>query len=108
MHEGVPHGGAMAPEQLARANAAVGNAPGAAAIEVYGTLEMVARGGSVVVGDDLRGRRVLAEGEALVIATEGRTRVRYLAVRGGIDVPVVLGGRGTLLVAGLGGYKGRA
>jgi allophanate hydrolase subunit 2 len=31
-----------------------------------------------------------------------------VAVRGGIDVPRVLGGRGTLLVAGLGGFEGRA
>ncbi|MDB5221042.1 MAG: Allophanate hydrolase 2 subunit 1, partial [Myxococcaceae bacterium] len=108
MHEGVPHGGAMVPERLARANAAAGNTAGAAAIEVYGMVEVIARGGSVTVGDDVRGRHVLRDGEAIVVATEGRARVRYLAVRGGIDVPVVLGGRGTLLVAGIGGYRGRA
>ena len=108
MHEGVPHGGAMVPEQLARANASARNSAGAAAIELYGVLEVVARGGSVEVGDDTGSRRVLAEGEALVVATEGRTRVRYLAVRGGVDAPVVLDGRGTLLVAGIGGYEGRA
>ena len=34
-------------------------------------------------------------------------RVRYVAVRGGIDAPRVLGGRGTLLGAGLGGHDGR-
>jgi allophanate hydrolase subunit 2 len=33
--------------------------------------------------------------------------VRYLAVRGGIDVPLVLGSRATLVVAGLGGFGGR-
>ena len=33
--------------------------------------------------------------------------VRYLAIRGGFDVPVVLGSRSTLLVAGLGGLEGR-
>ena len=108
MHEGVPHGGAMVRERLARANALARNEAGAAAIEIYGSLELVARGGSVELADDVRGRRVLADGEAMVIATEGRARVRYLAVRGGIDVPVVLGGRGTLLVAALGGHEGRA
>jgi allophanate hydrolase subunit 2 len=108
MHEGVPHGGAMAPERLARANALARNERGAAAIEIYGSLEVVARGGSVELADDVRGRLVLADGEVMVIATEGRARVRYLAVRGGIDVPVVLGGRGTLLVAAMGGYEGRA
>ena len=109
MHEGVPHGGPMVPEALAVANAAAGNRDaGAAAIEVYGVLEVVARGGAIAVGDDASGGRVLADGEAYVVATEGRTRVRYLAVRGGIDVPVVLGGRGTMLGAGIGGYLGRA
>ena len=107
MHEGVPHGGAMVPARLARANASAGNDRGAAAIEIYGTLEVVARGGSVTIGDDVGGRHVLGDGDGIVVATEGRTRVRYLAVRGGIDVPVVLGGRGTLLVAGMGGYRGR-
>jgi KipI family sensor histidine kinase inhibitor len=108
MHEGVPHGGPMVRGALARANAAVGNARGACAVEVYGQLEVIARGGRITVGDDVRGTRTLDEGEAFVIATDGRTRVRYLAVRGGLDVPIVLGGRGTMLVAGIGGIEGRA
>jgi allophanate hydrolase subunit 2 len=33
--------------------------------------------------------------------------VRYLAVRGGIDVPLVLGARATLIAARLGGHLGR-
>src|SRR5207237_2248896 len=36
MHEGIPAGGALVPELLARANRAVGNAPGAAALEIFG------------------------------------------------------------------------
>jgi allophanate hydrolase subunit 2 len=57
----------------------------------------------------------LAPGEAL--AFEGRARPApgrragcraYLALPGGIDVPVVLGGRGTALGAGFGGIEGRA
>jgi KipI family sensor histidine kinase inhibitor len=107
MHEGVPHGGPMVPEALARANAAVGNAPGAAGIELYGALAVVARGGSVLVADDHGAATPLADGQSFSLATEGRTRVRYLAVRGGLDVPEVLGGRGTLLVASLGGHAGR-
>jgi KipI family sensor histidine kinase inhibitor len=108
MHEGVPHGGPMVRSALAKANAAVGNARGECAIEIYGALEIVARGGRVRVGDDVRGGRVLEDGEAFVVATEGRTRVRYLAVEGGLEVPVVLGGRGTMLAAGMGGLEGRA
>ena len=107
MHEGVPRGGPMVARALARSNAAAGNLMGAAAIEVYGALEVIARGGSSTVADDVRGATVLAEGESFTLATRGQTRVRYLAVGGGIDVPQVLGGHGTLLVAGLGGYAGR-
>ena len=92
----------------ARANANAGNAAGAAAIEVFGVLEVVARGGSITVADDVRGASVLADGESFTVATEGRARVRYLGVRGGVDVPLVLDGRGTLLVANLGGYAGRS
>lgn len=108
MHEGVPHGGAMVLTAHARANANAGNAAGAAAIEVFGVLEVVARGGSITVADDVRGASVLADGESFTVATEGRARVRYLGVRGGVDVPLVLDGRGTLLVANLGGYAGRS
>ena len=32
----------------------------------------------------------------------------YLCIKGGIDVPVVMGSRSTYLKAGIGGYKGRA
>ena len=110
MHEGVPHGGPLVRGALARVNAAVGNAAGAkaCAVEVYGELEVVARGGPVTVGDDVRGARLLEEGEVFAVATGGRARVRYLAVQGGIEVPRLLGGRGTMLVAGLGGFEGRA
>jgi allophanate hydrolase subunit 2 len=108
MHEGVPRGGAMLEGALARANLAAGNAPGACAIELYGSLELVVRGGPVTLADDGGGARTLADGDTLALASGGRTRARYLAARGGIAVPVVLGGRGTMLSAGLGGFEGRA
>jgi allophanate hydrolase subunit 2 len=38
MHEGVPHGGALVPELLVRANRLAGNHDGAAALEVLGRL----------------------------------------------------------------------
>jgi allophanate hydrolase subunit 2 len=106
MHEGVPPGGALVPEWLARANAAVDNAHGEAGIEVLGAATFSARGRVEVAADD-GGRRVLEDGEAIAVEC-GRARVRYLAVRGGLDVPRVLGGRGTLLAAKLGGHEGRA
>ncbi|MBX3191129.1 MAG: biotin-dependent carboxyltransferase family protein [Labilithrix sp.] len=106
MHEGIPRGGPLVPEALARANAALGNPRGACAIEIYGAIEIAARG-RVAVSDDRGGATTLGDGETIRVATEGKTRVRYVAVAGGIDVPEVLGGRGTMLAIGIGGYEGR-
>jgi biotin-dependent carboxylase-like uncharacterized protein len=105
MHEGVPPGGALVPELLARANAAARNAPGEAAIEALGAMTIIARG-AIIVGTDGGDTRELRDGETCAIASQ-KTRARYLALRGGIDVPRVLSGRGTLLVARLGGHEGR-
>lgn len=106
MHEGVPPGGALVPALLARANAAAGNAPGAAALECFGAIALVARG-EVTVGLDDGRALAMRDGERLEVEAPRAPRVRYVAVRGGVDVPVVLGGRGTLVVAGLGGHEGR-
>ncbi len=109
MHEGVPPGGALVPAQLARANAAVRNARGEAGIEVFGRIAILLRGsrGSLFLAADGDDGRWVRAGERWTVGADGR-RVRYVAVRGGIDVPLRLGGRGTLLVAGLGGHEGRA
>jgi biotin-dependent carboxylase-like uncharacterized protein len=107
MHEGVPPGGPLVPEQLARANAAVENAPGEAGIEVVGTIALRAHAPMVVASDDGAPVR-LAAGDAWTSAAAAKHGVvQYVAVRGGVGVPVVLGGRGTLLVAALGGHEGR-
>ncbi|MGD0676606.1 MAG: allophanate hydrolase subunit 2 family protein [Polyangiaceae bacterium] len=106
MHQGVPPGGALVPDLLARANAAAENAFEEAAIEVVGALTLVALT-PVLVADDRGNAHELRAGERLTLACND-SRVRYGALRGGIDVPIVLNGRGTLLVAGLGGYEGRA
>jgi 5-oxoprolinase (ATP-hydrolysing) subunit C len=105
MHEGVPPGGALVPELLARANSAARNAHGEAAIELVGRITFSARR-PVVIATDAGEQRELAADETCTIAAEG-ARVRYIALRGGIDVPSVLGGRGTLVVAALGGHEGR-
>ena len=108
MHEGVPPGGALVPEQLARANAAVCNAHEAAAIEVFGAIVLRARAPVVIAGDE--GTAVRLDTDAVWSSAQAAKHglMQYVAVRGGIDVPPVLGGRGTLLVAALGGYEGRA
>ncbi|AEI62113.1 biotin-dependent carboxyltransferase family protein [Corallococcus macrosporus] len=106
MQHGVPPGGPLVPELLALANHTVGNASGAAALEVFGRVELRARGRGVRVSVD--GRAVtLPDGDRLTLPAPESTSVRYVAVDGGFAVPEVLGGRGTLLVARLGGHEGR-
>ncbi len=105
MHLGVPPGGALVKGALTRANAAVGNRPGAAALEVFGRLVLEATARARVATDD-GAVRELAPGERATFASE-HARVRYVALAGGFDVPLRLGSRSTLLVAGLGGHEGR-
>ncbi len=101
MHEAVPPGGALVPELLVVANRAANNPDHAAAIEVIGRLVVRAER-AVTVATDRTPARQLAPGDELVLDSEPR-RVAYLALRGGVSAPLVLGGRGTLLCAGLGG-----
>ncbi len=107
LHEGVPPGGALVPELLARANAGARNAAGDAGLEVFGSVRLVARGPVLVATDAGDDARLLSPGDELTVTCAG-ARVRYVALRGGADVPLVLGGRGTLLAAGFGGLEGRA
>ncbi len=99
MHVAVPPGGALVPELLVAANRAVGNPDDAAGIEVLGRLDVRAESNIVISIDG--DSRVLHAGEELSV-TSGAQRCAYLAMRGGIDAPIVLGGRGTLLCADLG------
>lgn len=101
MHEAVPPGGALVPERLVAANRAAGNPDDAPGFEILGQLALVAEAAVEVASDVGEARRV-GPGEVIVQASEPR-RAAYLAVRGGVAAPLVLGGRGTLLCAGLGG-----
>jgi len=67
----------------------------------------------VVTGADGGGVRrcepiLCRAGEALAIGALAVGARGYLCVAGGVDVPVVLGSRSTLLGAGFGGHEGRA
>ncbi|HET7503540.1 MAG TPA: hypothetical protein VFK02_21105 [Kofleriaceae bacterium] len=101
MHEAVPPGGALVRDRLIAANRAVHNPDDAPALEVLGNLVIRAEQ-AIEIATDTTARRALAAGEELSVTSEPR-RVAYLAVRGGISSPLVLGGRGALLCAGLGG-----
>ena len=119
---GMPVAGAMDRYAFTAANLLAGNRPNAAA------LEMTVKGGSfrfereafaAVAGADLQakldGRPI--EAWSSFAASAGSTLSfdfmksgcrAYLALRGGIDVPEVLGSRSTYCKAGIGGLSGRA
>jgi len=103
----VPPSGAMDREALARANLAVGNEPGAAAIEWGIGAGRLGLGPGVEIA--IAGASVAARREADLLTIE---QVRsgawaYIAVQGGVDVPEVLGSRSTYLPGGFGGVEGR-
>lgn len=100
MHEGLAPGGALVLELLAAANRRAGNADQTAAIEVMGALTVRAET-DLVVATDADGPRPLRAGEELTVVSDVR-RVAYLALRGGIEAPVVLGSRSAQLSAGIG------
>ncbi|MGH7897928.1 MAG: biotin-dependent carboxyltransferase family protein, partial [Candidatus Binatia bacterium] len=119
---GVPPSGAMDAFALRLANRLVGNRDEAAG------LEMTLAGPEIELGEDawiaLTGSRFGAEreggqaphaeaffvrrGRVLAIGRSLEGARGYLAVRGGVDVPVILGSRSTLVTAGFGGHEGRA
>jgi len=125
--QGVGVGGALDSTALATANRAVGNEPGTAGLEATllgPTLRFLLPVKLAWTGADLRpvldrtdlgpwpvppGTAVLAR-PGNVLRFEGRRSGcrAYLAFAGGVDVPALLGSRGTDLVSGFGGHQGRA
>ena len=118
-HLGVPVGGAMDSHAHRIANRLVGNDDAHAALEcVLGGVALQFAANQLF---SLAGHHITAsldgtpvppwhavratEGALLVIHNGGRTTI---AIGGGIDVPMVLGARGTSLRAGFGGWQGRA
>ncbi|MFD7156512.1 biotin-dependent carboxyltransferase family protein [Kribbella sp. NPDC059898] len=107
---GVPASGACDRASYALANRLVGNVEGAAALEVtYGGLSVHADGDLVVAitgapctGVPLNAPTLLTSGQVLRFGPPASGLRTYLAVRGGIDVPPVLGSRSTDLLSGLG------
>ena len=128
-HVGVPESGAADPMSLAIANLLAGNAVDAATLELtlVGPTLAIRRPVTIALagadlGGRLRGGRRLATGRAHRLEagdviefpggdpeTATTTGARaYLAIPGGVDVPIVLGSRSTCLAGGFGGLDGRA
>lgn len=119
---GMPVAGAMDRLALAAANLLAGNEPGAAAVELTlagGTWRFEAPALAALAGADLAASldgsplppwsSFLAPAGSTLAFGGARAGVRaYLAVRGGIAVPPVLGSRSTYTRAAVGGLEGRA
>ena len=123
-HLGVPLSGALDAEYLAIANALVGNPLSMAALEMRLVgprlraavpLTIALAGDCEAHIEDTQGQRRAARswnshnpglGETLVI-TKITGGIGYLAIGGGLDLPLVLGSCSTYARAGLGGLNGR-
>ncbi|MDP9929573.1 biotin-dependent carboxylase-like uncharacterized protein [Variovorax paradoxus] len=125
---GICPGGALDVLALTLANRLVGNADGAAGLEItMGGCEIRFEAATriALVGDGFGARLdgaplwpcwsvPVAAGQTLTLAGANAAGVKkaglrsWLAVAGGIDVPPVLGSRSTDLKAGFGGHQGRA
>ena len=124
---GVPVAGAVDGKSLRIANRLIGNVPGAAGLECtvsgprlrcLSSVIVAITGadlGAVVEREDLESWRpplgssfLLRKGNVLRFDGQHHGARAYVAVGGGIDVPVVLGSRSTYLTAALGGYHGRS
>ena len=121
-HVGLPQGGSMDQLSAEMANAIVGNTPAEAVLEctymgprlrtdAAAVIAVTGAPVDVKVNGEPReqwARLELSAGDELSFGViQGGTRF-YLAVRGGIDVPVVLGSRSTYSLGAVGGLDGRA
>ncbi|HEX8849076.1 MAG TPA: biotin-dependent carboxyltransferase family protein [Gemmatimonadaceae bacterium] len=121
-HDGVPECGAMDSWAARLANLLVGNAEDAALLELtltgpslrFRRAATIALGGAdfgaLLDGAPLapwHSARVSAGSTLELGAASGGCR-GYLALAGGIEVPLVLGSRSTCLAAAFGGHEGRA
>ncbi|GLR83513.1 biotin-dependent carboxyltransferase family protein [Bradyrhizobium iriomotense] len=120
-HIGIPLSGGMDRHALAAANLLVGNPEGAAVLEAVfmgPELEFTEDATVAITGAELPPK---LDGEPRETWTSFKVRRGqilsfdflkqgargYIAVAGGIDVPVVLGSRSTYALGALGGFKGR-
>lgn len=114
-HLGVSASGAFDRDALRQANLLLGNSPGAAVIETFGGIELVAESAHTVVVTGASGPitldgRLVAYGRALAMSAGGQLVVgaptlglrAYIGVSGGLTVPSELGSRSTDTLAGLG------
>ena len=120
---GVPPSGAMDPLALRLANRLIGNSEEAAGFEItvsgptlrFNTETWICLTGAImsaeVDGEALAfwTPKLIKVGQTLKIGSANGAGCRaYLAIKGGLDVPLYLGSRSTFTLGNLGGHAGRA
>ena len=120
-HIGIPMSGGMDMLSLAAANLLVGNPAGAAVLEAVFTgpeLEFTQDATVAVTGATIPPKVdgmeqpgwtsfAVRKGQVLSFGFLKAGARAYIAISGGIDVPVVLGSRSTYTLGALGGFEGR-
>ena len=101
-HLGVPTAGAVDRSAHDRSNRLVGNGLDAATVETRGGLVIEALRPAVVATSADGQRHTLQRGDTLRVDVADGQMWAYLAVRGGFDVPSVLGSRSTDTLSGIG------
>lgn len=101
-HIGVTESGFVDPALAAMLNRLVGNRADAAVLETAGGLRLRSRGASVIATSAAPAPMAIRDGAEITVAADRRRQWQYLAVRGGIDGPVVLGSRASDTLSGLG------
>jgi KipI family sensor histidine kinase inhibitor len=115
-HWGIPAGGPMDRQAARVANLLLGNDENDALLEMTLTgpdLKFLRDTWIAVTGAEISGvagwRPIhVTAGQVLSLAEVTRGARAYLAVAGGLEIARVLGGAGTLMRAGIGGWNGRA
>lgn len=119
---GIPVCGALDPVSLRIANILVGNSEGEAGLEITAlgpTIRFSSDSVLALVGADfdieVDGRKVrtwesveVSAGSVVSIGAASDGLRAYLAIAGGVDVPLVMNSRSTDLKGGFGGFEGRS
>lgn len=101
-HLGVSESGAVDQRLATLTNRLVGNGDGAALIETCGNLVIRATGACLVATSSERSPVSMRADDTLRVAVDPDCLWQYVSVRGGFDVPAVLGSCSTDTLSGLG------
>lgn len=103
-HLGITPAGAVDPALAGLLNRSVGNASDAALLETVGNLVLEARSAVTIATSRHGAPLVLRAGQRVALPPGGGRQWHYLAVRGGIGTPTILGSRSHDTLSGLGAF----